>query len=94
MDEFIKTFASVTVCFYNDEYLSSATRSNEPPFTFVGYRIKVEKPGEYYLRVSQLSHYMMHPESNLTKIQYDCLTLLVSKQDELDESLTYLAGVC
>lgn len=68
LEEFLKTFESLTVCFYHDDYVSSATRSNEPPFTFVGYRIKVEKPGDYYLRLSQLSHYMMHPESNLTKI--------------------------
>lgn len=93
VEDFLKIFESFTVCFYESGFLSSGIRSNEAPYIFTSYQVDVKKKGVYYFRLSQLSHYMIHPESNITKIKYDKLTLLISKVD-VTEELTYLAGAC
>jgi hypothetical protein len=91
IDEFLKIFENFSVCFFEDDYLSTAIRAHEVPYSFISYKITVKKRGEYYFRLCQLSHYMIHPESNFTKLEYDNLTLIVSHQDDQGE-LTYLAG--
>lgn len=68
IDEFMKIFDNFTVCFFEENYLSSAIRTNEVPYSFISYNVTVKKRGEYYLRLCQLSHYMIHPESNFTKV--------------------------
>ena len=81
------------MCFYEDGFLSTAVRSNEVPYSFISYEVKVQKVCEYYFRLCQLSHYMIHPQSNFTKIRYDTLNMIVAKKDELGNP-HYLAGVC
>ena len=93
LNEFMKVFETFSVCFYHDDYISTAIRTNELPYSFSSYKVTVKKAGEYYFRLCQLSHYMIHPQSNFTKIRYDTLTMLVSRQDETN-NLVYLAGVC
>lgn len=91
VEEFMTIFENFTVCFYHDNYLSTAIRANEVPNSFISYEVKVRQRGEYYFRITQLSHYMVHPEKNLTKLVYDNLTLVVSHINDLNEP-QFLAG--
>jgi hypothetical protein len=93
IEEFMKVFENFTVCFYEENFVSTAMRTNEVPYSFVSYNIKVKKRGDYYFRLCQLSHYMIHPESHYTKIDYDKLTLLVTKRNDENEP-EFLAGHC
>ena len=85
-----ESFEQIFVCFWNSSYSYSNFSFKGGRNTFSCFELEIPKAAEYYIRVSQPSHFLSQLNAN-RRVQYPDLQLVLLKQS--GTSYSYICGI-
>ena len=86
-EDFCRVFPESVVCYYFDDYVFTDMRFKCIPNRYSCYQLQVTQPGAYYLRCSQLPHFIYSVRDTRRSISYPEMSMIIGQETPIDKTL-------